>query len=120
MTFAVLRPVQSRHQGTAGIRLRRGSAIRFLKVSQETGVLRVASSGRSAPCGGIIPDRSFPTTFSQTAALLPIAERSHLVECEPGRFGGFVVASNTVLVEDGSVIGGLALRSRSDERGRGN
>jgi hypothetical protein len=39
--------------------------------SQTVKVREVALSGRLAPDGGIIPPRSFRTTFSQTSALSP-------------------------------------------------
>ncbi len=115
----ILRPVQSRHQGTAGIRLRRGSAIQFCgqpgNQSIASRIVRTQRALRRHHPRPKLSDNFFPDS-----GVAAYRGKIHRVECEPGRFGGFVVASDTVLVEDGSVIGGLALRSRSDERGRGN
>ena len=113
----ILRPVQSRHQGTARIRIRRGSAIQFCgqpgNQSIASRIVRTQRALRRHHPRPKLSDNFFPDS-----GVAAYRGKIHLVECEPGRFGGFVVASDTVLVEDGSVIGRLGLPPRRDVGGR--
>ena len=56
-------------------------------------------SGRGRPAGGIIPARSFLTTFSQTSALSPTFATSHRVERDTTGAKIVVVTGNAVPIK---------------------
>ena len=61
----------------------------------------VASSGRGMPCGGIMPPRSFATTFSQTSACAPAsAGFKILAATSPPVFSALAVAGDAVLLDE--------------------
>ena len=62
--------VQAMERRPAGIRAGRGRAIESGLRARTTNAAAAGFSGRGRPTGGIVPARSFRTTFSQTSALL--------------------------------------------------
>ena len=89
--------------------------------SHDTKPSTAAWSGRRTPGGGIMPPRSFRTTFSHTSASVGEMREVHGVERDVGSLGALVVAGHAVPGRGARALGTSGRRrGRGGLRGRGS
>ena len=94
------------NQSAAGIQISRRSPIELGSEPCDESLTR-SWSGRGDPCGGIIPTRTFRTTFSQVSAPPATLLTSNLSSIRPAILVRLVVARDAVFLENRVVFGSV-------------